>query len=73
MRKREHGMGNELINNLYNQHYESPELFPERDILNSLPSERLRGFINHCGEKRAEIDRLEQMACEVYEERFGEL
>jgi hypothetical protein len=55
----------ELTEVLYNKHYDTPELFPERDLLESLRPSDLKDFIQECGIKITELRRLEAMATDV--------
>jgi hypothetical protein len=55
----------ELTETIYNKHYDTPELFPERDLLESLGPDRLKDFIQECGIKIVELRRLETLASDV--------
>jgi hypothetical protein len=50
---------------------EHPALFQERDVLASLPPQSIREFIEELRIKKAELDRLEELALGVLD-GYGE-
>lgn len=62
-------MNSEIFHILGERHLEAPDYFPDRAILEGLPTHMLIDFITDCSNKNREIQELMQMAIEVVESR----
>jgi hypothetical protein len=59
------------IHEINKPRYETPELFPERAVLEGLRPEMLTDFIEECFEKQRELSRLIELAIDVKENGYG--
>ncbi|MDR6794201.1 hypothetical protein J2X12_003470 [Pseudarthrobacter oxydans] len=57
---------------VFQGHNEHPALFQERDVLESLPPQMIRDFIEELRIKKAELERLEELALGVLD-GYGEV
>lgn len=61
----------ELVYELNPRKAEGPELFPRRDLLESLAPQVLDDFIEECFHKQRELEELIKLAIEVKESQFN--
>lgn len=61
----------ELVYELNPRKVQGPELFPKRDLLESLAPQMLDDFIEECYYKQRELGELIKLAIEVKESQFN--